>query len=384
VKFSKELLANPALLSGALGFNPVLARSTEEGLAPAMDEAHLIPQGAVVQEDGSVALALYAPKAASVTARLGTPDNEVVLNRTANGVWTGRSRPGPRSFLLVEFYVDGNLVLNPLAPIGYGYSKPINIVDIPEEDCDFYLCKDVGHGSVSREYFHSSVTGTCESALVYLPPDYHRDPDRRYPVLYLQHGHGENENCWVTQGKVNFILDNLIAAGEARPMIVVMLNGMVQKDGAVSLETMSAGFASFLLADALPFIQGKFRALDDREGRAMAGLSMGSIQTSLVTLRRPDLFAWMGIFSGFMSIPAVLGEVDNSHLAALDDAAGFNQNCRLLFRSIGETDELMPFFAADTELCKAKNINNQVKFYKGRHEWKVWRESVRDFLRIIF
>lgn len=378
----KKILENESLVSQSLAFDPVLPRSTEPGFNPPMDAEHYIPKGAVVNQDGAVELAMYAPKAVEVTASLGTPDHVVRMVKQSSGVWTGSSLPDSKGFLNLDFYVDGNLVINPMAPIGFGASKPINFINVPEDGCEKFLCRDVPHGSVSHEFFFSSVTGRTESCLIYLPAQYHSCGDKKYPVLYLQHGHGENENCWITQGKMNFILDNLIEEGKARPMIVVMNNGMVQKNGSVCSDVMTTGFEELLLKDVIPFVENHFRTKTGRLWRGMAGLSMGSMQTSWTSFRHTDLFAYIGVFSGFMRGPD--GQGENSHLAVLDDADRFNKETKVFFRAMGDKDPFFDIFKKDTELCQEKNIHCETKIYDGYHEWKVWRECIYDFLPLIF
>ena len=152
------------------------------------------------------------------------------MERAANGIWHAHVSCEQAGFCPLVFRIDGAEVLNPLAPIGFGGSHPINYADIPNSEGAFYALGNVPHGTVAQNYYYSESTGTWKSCLVYLPPQYWCEPERRFPVLYLQHGHGENEQCWIHQGRANFILDNLIAEGKAQPMIVVMNNGMVQRD----------------------------------------------------------------------------------------------------------------------------------------------------------
>lgn len=372
---------NEVFTAQALAWNPILPRSIELGINPPMDPQHYIPQGAVVQEDGSVELTIYAPQAKEVHAMMAVLDVVIPMKRTSNGVWTANTVLPDKGFLIIDFVVDGNAVLNPMAPIGFGYSKPINFVNVPEDENDFYLCKDIAHGTVCRNFFKSAVTKRTESCLVYLPPEYQKNTNKKYPVLYLQHGHGENETTWVTQGKMNFVLDNLIADGQAEPMIVVMNNGMIQLPEGLAKD-MGETFESFLLTDVIPYIENQYRTLTDRDHRAMAGLSMGSIQTSWTTFRNLDKFSYIGVFSGFMRHPD--GQDNNSHHAALENAGNFNSKIKVFFRAIGNKDQFMHIFEEDTALCKKKGIQCDIHIYDGYHVWKVWRECIRDFLPLLF
>ena len=205
---------------------------------------------------------------------------------------------------------------------------------------DFYQIKDVPHGSVRREYFYSSVTGEWESCTVYTPAAYEEETDKTFPVLYLQHGHGENETGWTTAGKLQFILDNLIAEGKAVPFAVVMCNGMVQtvtEDGRRIVDFML--LEPQLLTDVIPFVEKKFRIGGSRERRAMAGLSMGSLQTSIIGFTHPEYFCALGVFSGFVTDMMQGTELDmvdrgpgnNEHLRILDDVQSFARTFPVFF-----------------------------------------------------
>ena len=277
-----------------------------------------------------------------------------------------------------------------MAPIGFGASRPINYADIPQPEEDFYLCKDVPHGSVVQEYYYSATTGTMKSCLVYTPAGYMKETSGEYPVLYLQHGHGENEQCWVHQGRVNFIMDNLIAAGKAEPCIVVMNNGMVQKNENGVRVLDQTRIERLLLEDCIPFIESHYRVRTDKWSRAMAGLSMGSMQTSIVTMKHPDMFGYAGVFSGFVG-PFNKANAENSYIQLLDDREKFTQSFRVFFRACGDEDLVaLERFEADRALFEEKGLapaENSVhveKMYPGEHEWNVWRMCLRDFAQYLF
>lgn len=281
-------------------------------------------------------------------------------------------------FHYIHLQIDGASVLSPLLPIGFGFGRPCNFLEVGSLP-DFCQCREVRHGTVHHAYYPSAITGQTETCLIYTPPGYEAGQDR-YPVLYLQHGGGENETGWVWQGKIHFILDNLIAANRARPMIVVMNCGAVpDKDGTFRLSSLSER----LLQECIPFVEKHYRVLPGRENRAMAGLSMGSMQTSITTFQHLDQFSWIGLFSGFMHVVEDLGE--NSHLSVFDKgAAEFNDRVHLLFRAMGDSDPFFKEFLQDDRLCEEKEIAAMRKLYKGGHDWNVWRQSARDFLELIF
>ncbi len=363
------------ITSQAVSFDPVLC-------PPGIPEP-------LVFRDGRPYLRIKADHAYSVSCLIGL-DRYDFENKEE--YWELRF-PNKDGMTYIQLYVDGEEMLYPYLPIAYGCSRPYNAVVMPEED-DFYRLKDVPHGAVRREWFRSSVTSDWASCMVYTPPGYDEETDRKYPVLYLQHGHGENETGWVYSGKVNWILDNMIDAGEAKPFIVVMNAGMVQKkreDGNRVID--HTLLPDIIVKDVIPFIEGKYRIIGDRDNRAMAGLSMGSMHTSITTMTHPELFSRIGLFSGFLRDliagdpemdPISRKPSDNGHLKALDDPEKFAEDYKVFFRGIGDSDHLIRFFLEDDEILKEKGVSCIRKMYKGGHDWNVWRRCIRDFAGIVF
>ncbi|MCR5156456.1 MAG: enterochelin esterase [Butyrivibrio sp.] len=344
----------------------------------------------VVMRDGKYFLRLLEKDAGSVQMLFA--EQLYDFKETEDGIWE-LELPFTTAFNCVQIRVDGRDTLSALLPISYGYSRPYNYVELPAKDGDFYALKDVPHGSVRREYFFSGVTGEWESCLVYTPAEYDVNPGKTYPVLYLQHGHGENEVGWTYSGKVNFIMDNLIAERKATPFVIVMNNGMVQKktlDGEHIVDHLL--FESMLLEDVIPFIESRYHAGGSKEKRGMAGLSMGSMQTSMTVMRHPEMFSEVGIFSGFLRDWISGSELDMSchepssddHLAVFDNAAAFNGYFRNFFRAMGDEDPFFDHFLSDDRLCSEKGIHFQRKVYKGTHDWNVWRMCINDFAQMIF
>lgn len=369
----------------AIAFNEQLPIGTEAGTM--LGESGItIPKGIQILEDGSVLALFYAPKAGTVS--LEFEGQEILMSKEENDIWKAILVPETPGLKAVIFKVDGVTVINPMAPIGFGWSKPMNYVDVPEKDCDFFFLKDVPHGTVVQDFYYSSVTGNYESCMLYLPPDYMGMSDRKYPVLYLQHGHGENEKCWVYQGKVNFILDNLLAEGKAVPCVIVMNNGMVHtRDGKGSPVMDSSLLEHLLVRDCIPFIEGKYRVHTDKNNRAMAGLSMGSMQTSITVMHHPDLFGYAGVFSGFLRR---LPDGNGDHLKFLDDKERFQSAFKFFMRAMGTEDCFFDSFIRDNELMEEKGLapencpNHKIYYYPGGHEWQVWRKCIYDFLQAVF
>ncbi len=346
-------------------------------------------EAVALKEDGSCRLRFYAPNAKSVSVLIEETKYPCVKNQ--EGIWE-MAYPSRKGIQYVQLLIDDTEFLTPMLPITYGYSRPYNYVALYKPEESFYQIKDVPHGSVRREFFFSEVTGEWESCVVYTPYIYEKETDRVFPVLYLQHGHGENEIGWTNSGKVHFILDNLIAEGKAVPFVVVMCNGMVQtvEDGRriVNFRLLEKQ----LFQDVMPFVEGKFRVGRTKKMRAMAGLSMGSVQTSMIGLSHPDSFSALGIFSGFMRDIITGGELDmshgqpglNPHLALLEDKEEFVRQYPICFRAMGTEDPFWEHFAADDEMLKQKQIPHIRKEYPGAHDWNVWRMCIYDFAQLIF
>jgi enterochelin esterase family protein len=270
---------------------------------------------------------------------------------------------------------------------------------VPAQDRDFYALKDVPHGQLRQVFFHSKSTSTNLRCFVYTPPDYEIKISQRYPVLYLQHGGGEDETGWGSQGFTPFIMDNLIASGKARPFIIVMANSYVPGadfgfgPGNTNQPPMTnspysraitgpggrsynpAAFARVLIEDLIPHIDANFRTLADQPHRAMAGLSMGGMQTRAIALANLDKFSHLGIFSGGSFAPADLTDVD-----------AFKQKVKAVFFSYGSREERGATSAkAHAEALKAAGINSH--YYESPltgHEWQSWRRSLHEFAPLLF
>lgn len=325
--------------------------------------------------EGTVRFHLYFPNAKEV--KLRTYTGEFTLDGE-NGHWFKECEVGT-GFIVLFIIVDGNDTLYPVLPIGFGGNRPINYIELEEDDITEPT--DCKHGTVAVDYFKSLVTNRLERIYVYLPPDYHEEPDKKYPTLYLQHGHGENETAWVNQGKVNFIMDKLIAEQKAQPMILVMCNGMVSYERKDGIFVKPADqFEEFLTTEVIPYAEKRYRALGNKENRAMAGLSMGSMQTSVVTLKHQDLFDYVGIFSGFVQ-DFLSGYEEHTTEKYLRTYA---QNIKYIFRAMGKEDIFLDYFKKDDELLKRYHVTHERVIYDGAHEWKVWQRCIYDFAQKIF
>ncbi len=264
-----------------------------------------------------------------------------------DGLWTVTTKPLVPGFHYYSLVIDGFSVADPASESFFGYAKMQSGIEVPEEGVDYYSVKNVPHGEIRACYYFSKTTNTFRRCFVYVPPDYNNMLTQRYPVLYLQHCMGEDERAWPTQGKMNFIMDNMIAEGKIKPMIVVMDNGNIaamlrlrrpsapvsadaQKEYMDARMKFGSGFYPILLNDLIPFIDLTFRTLSDRESRAMAGTSWGGLQTLNATLSNLDKFAYIGGFSPDIPDPAMNKIYDN--------VADFNKKVKVLFLSSGSAE----------------------------------------------
>lgn len=241
---------------------------------------------------------IRAPVAQSVAVQL--PQGRYAMTKDADGMWSVVTPPIEPGFHYYTISLDGVAVNDPGSRTFYGTGKDASGIDVPESGVDFYTLQDVPHGDLRAKWYFSKVTNTWRRLFVYTPPGYDAQSDQRYPVLYLQHGGGEDETGWADQGRTDVILDNLIAAGRARPMLVVIANGNLPREPGVTVLYSPAGMSGFareLLENIVPFVEARFRVKSGARHRALAGLSMGGGQSFFVGLAHKDQFAAVGAFS---------------------------------------------------------------------------------------
>ena len=311
------------------------------------------------------------------------------MEKGEGGVWTVTTTPVVPGFHYYTLSVDGVQVNDPASDSFVGYGKPTSGIDIPEKGVDFYYAKDVPHGEIRSRWYHSKVTGQTRHILVYTPPGYDTDLQKRYPVLYLQHGAGEDETGWTRQGHVNFIVDNLIAAGKARPMIVVMEKGYASKPGEQPAQpgrpfAGTGTFEEVVLQDLIPMIDSTYRTIADREDRAIAGLSMGAGQAMRIGLGHLDTFSAIGAFSG-------VGKIDpkTAFGGVFNDPEAFDKKMSLLYLHSGTVSmEARIHESAESlyESLQKSGFKNVVfRDAKGfAHEWQTWRYALHDFAPRLF
>jgi enterochelin esterase-like enzyme len=356
-----------------------------------------------VNSERRVRYRIVAPNAQSISA------GRTMLAKGEDGVWTGTSQPMDEGFHYYHLTVDGGIFNDPGTLNFYGSTRWESGIEIPAHDADFYALKEVPHGNVQMVLFPSKLTNNviARPAYVYTPPDYEKDTMKRYPVLYLQHGWGENEYAWWNQGRANLIMDNLIAENKTRPFIIAMTYGLTnegQRPGArrggpgsggsatnvVASNTTSnapagggrsglaglganTAFETVLCNELIPYIDANFRTLSDQPHRAMAGLSMGGAETHYITLKHLDLFSHIGLFSG--------GVITTNDVSK---TPGFREKVKVVFASCGSREN-PGNINSNHEALESIGIKNTVYVSTNTaHEFLTWRRSLHEFAPLLF
>ncbi|HEX3950842.1 MAG TPA: alpha/beta hydrolase-fold protein [Steroidobacteraceae bacterium] len=365
-----------------------------------------------IQPDRSITFSLKAPSAASMqlAGGDGLGAGPFPMTKGADGIWSVTTPPSVPGFHYYWFVLDGVSVNDPASETYFGYGKETSGVEVPEAGADYYAIANVPHGEVRARWYFSKTTGLWRRAMVYTPPDYDKHATTRYPVLILQHGSGEDETGWTRQGRAQFILDNLIAAGKARPMIVVMDRGYAMRSGTTTaaggssawLQNLNEAFSAFedvVIHDLIPTIDGSYRTIPDREHRAMAGLSMGGMQTMFITLQHLDLFAYIASLSGPIvpalhagnltggDIGAMQFDTKTAYGGAFADPSAFNKRVKLLWFGVGtaESEQFRTGIGGAVDALRTAGV--RLEFYESQgtaHEWQTWRRDLREFAPRLF
>jgi enterochelin esterase-like enzyme len=364
-----------------------------------------------ISPDRRVIFELAAPSAHSVLVAGGDGlgHGPFPMTKSPDGIWRVTLPPVVPGFHYYWFILDGVEVNDPASKTYFGYGKEVSGLEVPDPQGDFYALRGVPHGEVREKWYWSRVTGAWRRAFVYTPPGYEANPTRRYPLLILQHGYGEDETGWTRQGKAQFILDNLIAAGRAKPMIVVMDSGFANKPGTPALHLgahttareVGLAFGEFqdvILHDLIPMIDASYRAIPDREHRAMAGLSMGGMETLFIALHHQETFAYIASLSGpimqdpssSQSLAAAFSapfDAKSAYGGAFADASRFNKHVKLLWMGVGtaEPPEIRNGIVAAVKALRAHDVH--LVYYESpgtAHEWQTWRRDLNDLAPRLF
>jgi enterochelin esterase family protein len=415
------------LILAALGCTWCWGQATDDCKPSALN----IPEAKYpcVYPDNRAMFRVVAPDAQKVRVSLG---GGLELTKGPDGIWSGTTaQPLVVGFHYYTLRIDGATVADPSTMTFFGSGWQNSGIEIPEAaEGDYYRAKDVPHGHVAQQSYYSKVTGKWRRCFVYTPPDYGTNVKAKYPVLYLLHGWGEDETGWYTQGHVDYIMDNLIAAGKAKPMIIVMDNlnavkpgesaalfaarGLVPAPGAApatrggtgggapgqapppagaapgrgaapggrGMGFNLSGFTDMMFTDLIPMVERTYRALPGRENRAMAGLSMGGMQTFTTGLNNLDRFAYLGGFSGSCGGRGAF-DPKTSCGGAFAEPAAFNKKVKVLFLGIGSVEG--PGTKTFSDALTQAGIKNVYFESPGTaHEWLTWRRSFNDFAPRLF
>ena len=375
---------------------------------------------------------IFRMKAGSDTQTISVSLGNVPLTKGADGFWTGVTPPQDPGFHYYTIKINGTDVADPASESFYGMSKVVSGIEIPEKSVNFYDIKNVPHGEVRSIWYYSASTGENRHAYVYTPADYDKNSTERYPVLYLQHGMGEDRRAWSNQGRTNFILDNLIAEGKAKPMIIVMEDGGIaagmgearrpatqapaagtgqaqvasgqtpaqrpqaqqgqvpaQRQQGQAPRTAGApggmasfwdGFGNVIVKDLIPMIDANYRTLTTRENRAIAGLSLGGTQTYGISQANLDKFANIGVFSAPFGFPGV----ETGYNGLLAKPTEFNKQVKVFFISMGSKEGGNSGRDIHTALDKAGIKNVYYEAPGTAHEFQTWRKSLYNFTQLLF
>ena len=377
-----------------------LAQSGQASNVFNADTAHVSPynlSGAKyprIETDSRVTFRFNAPNAQKVQVSIVNVPFDMVKGN--DGVWTYTSEPQDKGYHNYWMIVDGVIVIDPATNAFMGYGHMCNGFEIPDPDGSFYQIKDVPHGNVLIENYYSKVAKSWRHIFIYTPPDYEKNSSTRYPVLYLQHGGGEDERVWIEMGRTNLILDNLIAEGKIKPFIVVMETSAVGPAmpmpprtgtpvvGAPNAGVPTAGapgaaprprfsteaYANVMIDDMIPWVDSNFRTLADQAHRAMSGLSMGGMYTKSITLAHLDKFAYIGLFSGGNIAPAEISD---------------KSKVKLVYMSYGSREPGSNGVKNAADVLQQAGIKSA--YYISpltAHEWQSWRRSLREFAQLLF
>jgi enterochelin esterase-like enzyme len=340
-----------------------------------------------VHADGSVTFRFRAPNAKEVKVDLEGAE-ALALQRDDQGLWSGTTATLHPDYYGYSFFVDGVHLIDPANPLlTPNLLHTENAVHVPGPASLPWELNDVPHGEIHHHFYKSAVAGDDRDYYVYTPAGYDPSAQRAYPVLYLLHGFSDDASGWTAVGRANVILDNLIAQGKAKPMIVVMPLGYgtmemirVGWDAWSHPELRKQNFDKFrqaLLQEVMPRTESEYRVTRDRNARAIAGLSMGGSESLLTGLNNLDKFAWIGAFSSG-GIP----DDFQSAFPSLDAKA--NQQLRVLWIACGTEDRLIEVNRSLREWLKTRGVQHTDIETSGAHTWMVWRRNLAEFAGLLF
>ncbi len=333
-----------------------------------------------VMTDRRVVFRTKAPAAQKVQVDLG---KKYDMLKDADGVWTVTTEPVNPGFNYYSLIVDGLAVADPASETFYGMGRMASGIEIPFEGDSFYALKQVSHGDLRIKKYYSPVCNSWRQLYIYTPPGYDQAISKRYPVLYLQHGGGEDERGWAMQGKADLIMDNLIAEKKTPPMLIVMTDGNFNTAGGFSDQTLRL-FETELMQTVIPFIEKNYRVKEGAQNRALAGLSMGGLQTLHTGIKNHDQFGYVGVFSsGWWANQPDLSAPQYDFMKA--NAAAINSNMRNFWIAMGGKEDIA-FNNCKAMLARFDELGIKYTYseHPGGHTWPVWRNNLYQFSQLLF
>jgi enterochelin esterase-like enzyme len=332
--------------------------------------------------DNRVVFRIKAPDAQKMQIDLG---KKYDMKKDTGGYWTLTTDSISEGFHYYSLLVDGVALADPASETFYGMGRMASGIEIPFAGGAYYALKDVPHGDVRIKRYYSPLSNSWRRFYIYTPPGYDQNTAEKYPVLYIQHGGGEDERGWATQGNTDLILDNLIAEKKAVPMLVVMMDGNFGSGGIAGFgEQVLRTFENELKQVVMPFVEKQYRVRTDAKSRALAGLSMGGLQTLYAGIKNTQLFSYLGVFSSgwFANRPEMS---DPQYAYMKNNAATINGNLKSLWVSMGGKEDIA---YNNCKVMMAKFDEMGIKYtyseYPGGHTWPVWRNNLFNFAQLLF
>lgn len=348
-----------------------------------------------ISTDNSVTFRLFSKNANSVALNgswMKTGETKE-MTKGEDGIWSVKTDPLEPSLYHYNIILDGVSIIDPANPKAMrDGTRYASTLIVPGSGSELFEVNDVAHGSVNKVWFNSPSLGIMRRMYVYTPAGY-EDNSQKYPVLYLLHGGGGDEDAWTSLGRANYILDNLIAQGKAKPMIIIMTNGNADQKAALT-ETapkpskevfvgLAEKFPESLVKDVIPYVEKHYRVIPNSSNRAIAGLSMGCLQTQITALNNPLLFKYVGLFS--LGLHDNFGDVNKRLIAAYDkNLKTLESNCKLFYVAVGKSD----FVYDGVQVLRKKLDGNNFKYTynetSGGHTWANWRLYLSEFAPLLF
>lgn len=332
-----------------------------------------------VLPDNRVVFRIKAPEARQVQVDLG---RKYEMVKDAEGFWNVVTDSIGEGFHYYSLLIDGVALADPASETFYGMGRMASGIEIPFRDGGYYAVRNVPHGDIRMKRYFSTVTNSWRRFFIYTPPGYDKSAEA-YPSLYLLHGGGEDERGWASQGRTDLIMDNLIAEGKARPMLVVMMDGNMGMGGGFSEQVLRA-FENELKQAVIPYVESNFRTAKGPENRALAGLSMGGIQTLYAGIRNTDMFGYLGVFSsGWLPAQQTISDAQYSYIG--DNLKSINNNLKLFWIAMGGKEDIA-YNNCKNMLARFDGLNLKYTYseYPGGHTWPVWRNNLFSFAPLLF